>query len=176
MKHHIHALVVGITLTMGLTATGCGGISLHYSDDGGHVVNDDSDDPDDNATSTKVDVALHEFTVTPSPKHAPAGPVKFHVANKGSEVHEFLVIRTDLAPDALPQEANGSYEEDGEGTELLDEIGEIMPGDSADLEIDLEEGAHVLICNMVEGEGDDVEAHYAMGMHSAFDVDAPDDD
>jgi hypothetical protein len=93
------------------------------------------------------------------------------VTNAGEDTHEFLVIRTDRAPDALPTEANGSYQENGPGTQLLQEIEEVPPGASRDLTIDLTEGSHVLICNMVMTEADGtVEVHYALGMHTAFRV------
>jgi len=62
------------------------------------------------------------------------------------------VIKTDLAPDALPKESNGSYQENGPGTSLLDEIDEVDPGQSKDLTISLDNAKYVLICNMVHVE------------------------
>ena len=123
---------------------------------------------DDNATT--VGVTLREFSVTPDHSSAPAGVITFEVSNAGEDMHEFLVIKTNLAPDALPTESNGSYEEDGAGTELLDEIEEIDPGGSAELSLDLEAGHYVLICNMVHVEEVEVEVHYALGMRTAFTV------
>ena len=118
-----------------------------------------------------VNVTLREFNITLDRASAPRGPVIFHVTNAGEDTHEFLVIRTDRAPDALPTEANGSYQENGPGTQLLQEIEEVPPGASRDLTIDLTEGSHVLICNMVMTEADGtVEVHYALGMHTAFRV------
>jgi uncharacterized cupredoxin-like copper-binding protein len=123
----------------------------------------------DNATA--VNVTLREFSVTPDRSTAPAGQVTFNVSNVGEDMHEFLVIKTDLAPNALPTESNGSYEEDGAGTDLLDEIEVIEPGNTADLSLDLDAGHYVLICNMVHVEDDgEVEVHYAMGMRTAFTV------
>jgi uncharacterized cupredoxin-like copper-binding protein len=117
---------------------------------------------------TTVNVTLREFSVTPATSSAPAGTVTFHVSNAGTVTHEFLVIRTDLAPDDLPTESNGSYEEDGPGTDLLDEIEAINPGRTQDLTLDLDAGNYVLICNMVN-QGF---VHYALGMHTAFTVTA----
>jgi uncharacterized cupredoxin-like copper-binding protein len=119
---------------------------------------------------TTVDVTLAEFSVTPNQPSAPPGHVTFHVTNNGEDMHEFLVIKTDLAPDMLPTEANGSYEEDGPGTDLLDEIELVPSGESRDLGIDLEAGHYVLICNMVHVEEDGVEVHYQLGMRTAFTV------
>jgi hypothetical protein len=45
-------------------------------------------------------------------------------------VHQFVVIRTDLAPDALPTDENGVVEEEGEGTEVIDEIEDIPVGET----------------------------------------------
>jgi hypothetical protein len=119
-----------------------------------------------------VNVTLREFNVSLDRASAPRGTVIFHVTNAGEDTHEFLVIRTDRAPDALPTEADGSYQENGAGTQLLQEIEEIPPGSSRDLTIDLTQGAHVLICNMVMTEADGtVEVHYALGMRTAFRVD-----
>jgi len=119
---------------------------------------------------TTVNVTLVEFSVTPDQATAPPGHVTFHVTNNGEDMHEFLVIKTDLAPDMLPTETNGSYEEDGPGTDLLDEIELIPSGESRDLGIDLEAGHYVLICNMVHQEEDELEVHYQLGMRTSFTV------
>ena len=119
-----------------------------------------------------VNVTLREFNISLDRTSAPRGTVIFHVTNSGEDTHEFLVIRTDRAPNALPTEADGSYQENGSGTQLLEEIEEIPPGSSRDLTIDLSEGSHVLICNMVMTEPDGtVEVHYQLGMRTAFRVD-----
>lgn len=120
---------------------------------------------------TTVNVTLQEFSVMPDQSSVPAGHITFHVSNIGEDMHEFLVIKTDLAPDMLPTEANGSYEEDGPGTDLLDEIELVPSGESRNLEIDLAAGNYVLICNMVHmEENGEVEVHYQLGMRTAFTV------
>jgi len=131
-----------------------------------------SDDSGGGGNTTNVGVVLREFNIALTQSSAPAGRVKFQVANLGDDMHEFLVIKTDLAPDALPTEANGSYLEDGPGTDLLEEIEDVEPGDTSELEIDLDEGHYVLICNMVHTEDNgEVEIHYQLGMRTAFTVD-----
>lgn len=121
--------------------------------------------------ATTVNVTLREFSVTPDASKADQGTVTFHVTNSGTVTHEFLVIKTDLAAGALPTEANGSYLEDGPGTRLIDEIEDIAPGRSKDLSLDLTDGKYVLICNMVMTQGNTTQAHYALGMRAAFEVD-----
>ena len=119
-----------------------------------------------------VNVTLREFNISLDRASAPRGTVIFHVMNVGEDTHEFLVIRTDRAPNDLPTEDNGSYLENGPGTQLLQEIEEVPPGSTRDLTIDLSEGNHVIICNMVMTEADGtVEVHYQLGMRTAFRVD-----
>jgi hypothetical protein len=81
-------------------------------------------------------------------------------------LQEFAVIRTDLAPDALPTGQDGSVEEEGEGMEVVGEIEDIPVGETQDLTVSLDAGNYVLICNIVESG----EVHYASGMRTAFTV------
>ena len=117
--------------------------------------------------ATTVNVTLQEFSVLPESDAAPAGDITFHVTNDGPEdVHEFVIFKTDLAPDALPTAEDGSVDEEGEGVELIDEIEDIPVGESQDVTATLEAGSYVLICNIVEGD----EVHYAVGMRTGFTV------
>jgi uncharacterized cupredoxin-like copper-binding protein len=143
-RHRIRFAAIGLPLAVGLTACGA---------------------------ATTVDVSLREFSIAPSVASAPAGTVTFEVTNDGpNDVHEFVVVRTDLAPDALPTDAAGAVLEDGEGMEVVDEIEDLAVGSSETLALELEAGSYVLICNIVEEDGGETEAHYAMGMRSAFTV------
>jgi uncharacterized cupredoxin-like copper-binding protein len=116
-----------------------------------------------------VDVTLQEFAVIPAESSADAGEITFNVTNDGpNDVHEFVVIRTDLAPDALPTDENGVVSETGEGMEVIDEIEDIPVGDSPSLTVDLDAGNYALICNIFEEE--EQESHYRNGMRTAFTV------
>jgi uncharacterized cupredoxin-like copper-binding protein len=120
---------------------------------------------------TTVDVTVQEFAVIPAASSAPAGDVTFDVTNEGpDDVHEFVVFKTDLAPDALPTAADGSVDEEGEGIELIDEIEDIAVGDTPTLTVTLDAGSYVFICNIVEEEGGETIAHYQQGMRVAFTV------
>jgi uncharacterized cupredoxin-like copper-binding protein len=126
----------------------------------------------DSDSMSAVNVTLREFSVTVDRATVPEGSVTFHVTNSGTVPHEFLVIKTDRAPDALPTESNGSYQENGTGTTLLDELEDIAPGQSKDLALDMDAAKYVLICNMVHVEPSGTQdAHYARGMRTAFKVD-----
>ena len=122
--------------------------------------------------ATTVEVTVQEFAVLPAADSAPAGEVTFNVNNTGPEdTHEFVVFKTDLAPDALPTASDGSVDEEGEGVELIDEIEEIAVGDTPTLTVSLDAGSYVLICNIVEDEGDETIVHYQQGMRTGFTVD-----
>ncbi len=112
------------------------------------------------ATETSVDVSLSEFAVEPSVESVPAGTVTFNVSSDGAIFHNFRVIKTDLAPDALPVD-DATFMADeaqvdvvGRGADQLD------PGDTEEVTVDLEAGSYVLICN--------VPTHYGVGMTVAF--------
>ena len=48
-----------------------------------------------------VNVQLGEWFVYADNASVTAGPITFDVSNIGGEAHEFIIIQTDLAPDAL---------------------------------------------------------------------------
>lgn len=119
--------------------------------------------------ATTIDVTLQEFSVIPAQDSAPAGSITFNVENTGpDDVHEFVVLKTDLAPEALPTDENGAVDEAGEGIEVIDEIEDIPVGGTPSLTVDLDAGNYVLVCNIWDEE--EQEAHYAVGMRTAFTV------
>ena len=116
-----------------------------------------------------VAVTLQEWAVLPEPASAAAGDVTFQVSNTGPEdVHEFVVLKTDLDAGALPTDDTGAVVEEGEGIEVIDEIEDIPVGESQDLTVSLEAGKYVLLCNIYSAE--EQEAHYEMGMRTNFTV------
>ena len=127
-------------------------------------------DGDDGGGATVVAVSLQEWAVVPAQSSAPAGDVTFAVTNDGPEdIHEFVVLKTDLDPADLPVDENGVVSEEGEGIEVIDEIEDIPVGDSEDLTVPLEAGNYVLLCNI--WSPDEGEAHYQLGMRVGFTVD-----
>jgi uncharacterized cupredoxin-like copper-binding protein len=118
---------------------------------------------------TEIDVTLQEFSIISEIDSAEAGEITFNVENIGpDDIHEFVVIRTELEPDALPTLEDGSMDETAEGIEVIDEIEDIPVGESQSLTVDLEAGSYVLICNIYDETED--EAHYEQGMRTAFTV------
>lgn len=116
-----------------------------------------------------VEVTLQEWAVAANPSTISAGQVTFEATNEGpNDLHELVVIRTDLAPDQLPTNPDGTVNEEGEGIEVLDEIEEFPVGETRSLTLDLEAGSYVLICNIYDEE--EQEAHYQEGMRTGFTV------
>ena len=151
LRHRPLLVPIAVLATLVLVAAGCtAGTSASPS-----------------AGATTVTVTLQEFSVLPDPATAPAGDVTFHVTNDGpDDIHEFVIFKTDLAPDAMPTAEDGSVDEAGEGVELIDEIEDIPVGESQDVTVTLDAGSYVLICNIVESG----EVHFELGMRTGFTV------
>jgi uncharacterized cupredoxin-like copper-binding protein len=118
----------------------------------------------------KVDVTLSNFMIDLGKTSAKSGDVSFDIKNNGPSVHEFVVFKTDLAPDQLPtKEENGVtiVDEEGAGVEAIDEKEDIPVDSSTSLTVNLAAGKYVLICNIPDDGG-----HYEQGMHVAFTVSA----
>ena len=115
-------------------------------------------------TSAAVSATETEFKIDLGASTAAAGPVTFEIENAGTVVHEFVVMKTDLAADKLPLDTSaGVVSEDTDGLTVVDEVEDIEVGSSASLTVDLPAGHYVVICN--------VPAHYAGGMHADFTTD-----
>jgi len=168
-------------VTLGLVALvlAIGAVACDDDDDDGDGNGEDTplatedgvETPEDGGDGSTVNVDLLEFQVVPDVTSAPAGSITFNASNIGGDVHELVIIRTDLDPSALPPAEDGSVDEAGEGIEVIDEIEEFDPGGEESLTVPLEAGSYALICNVVEEEEDGtVEAHYAEGMFVGFEV------
>jgi uncharacterized cupredoxin-like copper-binding protein len=114
------------------------------------------------AGGTAVSVTEKDFSIAVDPSSAAEGSVNFSIDNQGPSTHEFVVFKTDLEPDALPTDNDGNVDEEGEGVEHIDEQEDIASGSTALLDVTLEPGSYVLICNLP--------GHYKAGMHVGFTV------
>src|SRR5215475_4561985 len=107
-------------------------------------------------TATLTDTAIQVSSNT-----LPAGPITFHITNtSAAELHEFVVIRTDLNADQLPLDADGNVAEDQLSSP--GEKGDIAAGQGGDLTLTLPAGRYMFICNQP--------GHYKAGMHTVFTV------
>jgi uncharacterized cupredoxin-like copper-binding protein len=112
---------------------------------------------------TPVNVRLDDFKVRQDAATVPAGTVSFRILNEGPTTHEFIVVRTDRAPDKLPLQRDGlTVNEEAPGIELLDEAEGLDIDDRQTLVLDLAAGHYVLYCNL--------EGHYLGGMYAALTV------
>jgi len=119
--------------------------------------------------ATNVAVSLAEWSVGTSVATAKAGPVTFAVTNNGpDEVHEFVVIKTDLSMLALPTETTGAVNEEDSGIEAQGEIEDVAVGATEELTLTLAPGAYVLICNIYDDTAK--QSHYQMGMRNQLTV------
>ena len=111
----------------------------------------------------KIDAALTSYKITLSQDSASNGHIIFHVHNDATDLkHEFVIFKTDLPDDQMPLNAEGVVDENGQGITHIDEV-EVEPGQAADLEVTLEKGNYVLLCNI-----DSDQMHYQHGMHVPF--------
>jgi uncharacterized cupredoxin-like copper-binding protein len=112
---------------------------------------------------TPVNVRLEDFRVRLDAAVVPAGTVRFRILGQGPTRHEFIVVRTDRAPDKLPLQRDGlTVNEDAPGIELIDEAAGLDIDDRQTLVLELAAGNYVMYCNL--------EGHYLGGMHAALTV------
>jgi len=108
-----------------------------------------------------VAATLADYSISLDPSSVAAGSVSFDITNDGPQTHEFVVFKTDLAPDALPV-SDGLVEEESPDLELIGEVEDIAAGATATLEENLDAGSYVVICNIV--------THYELGMRTELTV------
>ena len=99
----------------------------------------------------KDSVTLDDFAIDPATTVLKAGKVVFKVTNRGKSPHEFVVIDTSKPASRL-----------GQGTRVpergnVGETGNVKPGASKTLVLNLRKGHYAVICNDP--------GHYKAGMH-----------
>jgi hypothetical protein len=112
---------------------------------------------------TPVNVLLEDFRVREDAAVVPPGTVSFRIRNQGPTSHEFIVVRTERAPDKLPLQSDGlTVNEEAPGIKLLDEAEGLDIDDRETMVLDLAAGHYVMYCNF--------EGHYLGGMYAALTV------
>jgi uncharacterized cupredoxin-like copper-binding protein len=99
---------------------------------------------------------LKEYSIAPRPSEVAAGRVAFNVHNAGSIKHEFVVLRTNKKASDLLK----GNEADETGN--VGEIGDLQPGQTKTLSLNLKAGHYALICNLP--------GHYKLGQHADLTV------
>ena len=149
--------IIAALLSLAFLVAACG------DDDDGDGVPPAATEPadGDGGEATTVDVGLEEFSVNPSVDTVAAGTVTFSLTNDGTMPHNFKVIATDLAADALPV-IEDQFIVDEEAVDVLAASADLDVGGTEDVSLDLAAGSYVLICN--------IPSHYESGMFTAFTV------
>lgn len=99
----------------------------------------------------RLEVRLQDGSITPAEITSPSPPNFLDILNNGTQAHELVVIRTDLAPDALPVR-NDSVDLSAAG-EVVGSVGPLNPGaeqilTKSGLRLGLGSGRYVLISNL----------------------------
>jgi uncharacterized cupredoxin-like copper-binding protein len=102
------------------------------------------------------------MTMTTDVKSVHKGPVTFEVTNKSSGIqHEFLVAPLSVALDKVPyDETKGRVKE--AALPGIKELGDLEPGKSGSMTLDLETGKYLLFCNLP--------GHFKSGMYRVLTV------
>jgi len=113
---------------------------------------------DDAPDAAKLAVRLSEYKI--ETKGNPTDAVTKLVAqNTGTVTHDIKLVRTDLAPDALPK---SGADVDESKLDILAKKTDMKRRDRVELDVKLQPGSYVLFCN--------VSGHYQLGMHTGFKV------
>ena len=120
--------------------------------------------PDPVATASTVNVELSEFSISLDATVGGAGEITFVTTNAGALPHEFVILRSDLAPDALPVDTATAKADEAATGGAIGRIPQtdLGSGASTSVSLNLAPGNYVLICN--------ISGHYQSGMTAAFTV------
>jgi len=112
------------------------------------------------APGSVIKADLSEWKID-TPTHLKAGVYTYDISNTGAMEHEMLVMKTDLAPSALPMK-NGDINEDA--LPPISDGDNIAPGKSQTRTIDLSKpGTYLFVCN--------IPGHFKEGMYTYVTVD-----
>ena len=108
----------------------------------------------------EVHVDLDEWSITVEGQ-VEGGSVTFEVDNHGAIPHELVILKTDLAANALPV-TSGKVDEHAPGLEEIGEVEEFAGGQTEEGTFQLEAGRYLFICNIA--------GHYEQGMYTEVTV------
>lgn len=118
----------------------------------------------------KIEATLSEWEISIDKDSVPRGPIDFTIKNDGDETHEFVIIKTGIAPGELPTKDDGSVDQDAPDIDVQQEVEDIESGDKTGRTYELDPGSYVLICNIVDEKDGKTESHYENGMNRGFTV------
>ena len=77
----------------------------------------------ESGVSNDITGSVREWEISLDAGSSKAGEVTFTIENDGTIGHEFLVVKTDIAPGEIPLDGD-QFPEPADGLEVIDEIGE----------------------------------------------------
>lgn len=140
--------IVSAALLTGLLAAACGGEEKPAAAQA--------------AEASTVRVTASEWSLAPSVTSVKAGDVTFEVTNQGRADHEVVVLKSDLAANALMIKANGAEVDESASGQIMGELKDIGPSQTNTVTLNLAPGRYVLVCNII--------GHYHAGMVTVLEV------
>jgi hypothetical protein len=124
----------------------------------------------DTGEGGEVNVTLREWAIETDKDSLPEGPVELTIENDGEEDHELVIVKTDIPPEDLPILDDGSFDEDAPDVDVEQEVEDVESGDRTGRTYELDPGAYVFLCNLVEDIEGTETSHFDRGMRAAFTV------
>jgi len=114
--------------------------------------------------STHMNVTLDEFDIMPDTQSVPAGELSVDVTNTGENLHELVLIKSDMDIKSLPMSTTntGEVDEDAVGEVIGDWEDVQSGGGTASGTLVLAPGRYILLCNLKD--------HYKNGMVTTLQV------
>ncbi|MBI5949507.1 MAG: hypothetical protein HY875_15315 [Chloroflexi bacterium] len=114
--------------------------------------------PEPAAQPTRLTVALSEWDVKPDQARIPAGGLTMIATNEGAQLHDLVIVRTEVEVMALPV-AGGTVDESK--ITIIGRFREFKSGEK-EKQFALAAGRYLLICNLP--------GHYQLGMVTPLSV------
>lgn len=95
-----------------------------------------------------LNITMAEHTLTLSLHTAPHGVVTFVLGNPSTVPHEIDIVKTLLAPNALPTKPNGQFNEHTAQARVMKEAVKVKPGTTRTFTARLAAGHYVIIDNL----------------------------
>src|SRR5829696_238658 len=100
MSHRLIAASAAAALVLGIAA--CGGDAADEAGKAADTAKEKGSQAAAEVTGEGLDVVMSDFRFAPSKLTAKAGKVVVTAENKGQQEHEFVLLQTNTAPDAIP--------------------------------------------------------------------------